>query len=613
MAICEHCEGIDPETFWNDQICHRTDYELQRYDLMIISAQDGCSGCRFFLEVLRQDVRNAKVVNDALQCEEPVSISSLHVWSLKIGNISVDSRFRLCLVQGSVSLSPKVGILRHAHPWSGADSTRSPIGDRDLYSTGPWAISVDPSSEMCMNMSKRWLEKCGSHENCPPQATVRLPTHLIEVSQESGECRLHISDPGEHGHYVTLSHCWGRGIINVLKKANIKQLQATMRTESLPRNFQDAVVITRRLGLRFLWIDALCIIQDSVEDWACESSRMADVYQNGTLMISAVAAPDSQYGILRPRDILQSHRFGRHKQFVFQTWDSPDGTMDILGPLHRRGWCLQERIMAPRILHFGEQKLVWECCSKVWTEDSGFADVKSDGLRVIDSRASAMPFIWRREADFEEEDHRVERLMAFYQCIEDFTGRKLTKRFDKLPAFSGLASAFHTSVLGVYVAGLWENGLVRGLNWYRWTSEFEEDRPQPQEYIAPSWSWASMRSGCKYHRTWPDTAALWPEWAKESEHFHRTLSPRLLSYHTELATSDPYGRISDASIKLRGYTRSVLVWPDQPRSSGLPGVFLDRQHGQNRSDMDCVWMFEHPHEPPHWEYLERVPRHLRLN
>lgn len=112
-----------------------------------------------------------------------------------------------------------------------------------------------------------------------------------------------------------------------------------------------------------------------------------------------------------------------------------------------------------------------------------------------------------------------------------------------------------------------------------------------------------MRGGCKYHRTWPDMGALWPEWVKESDHFHRTLSPRLLSYHTELTTSDSYGRISDASIKLRGYTRSVLVWPDHPRSSGLRGVFLDRQHGQSRSDMDCVWMFEHPHEPPHWEYF----------
>lgn len=113
-------------------------------------------------------------------------------------------------------------------------------------------IAVDPSSEAHVNLAANWLSRCASHENCPPQAVAPLRPRLIELPQEGQECRLHISNPGEKGHYVTLSHCWGPdGIKFLLKEANIEQLQSAIHTEALPRSFQDAITITRRLGFRF--------------------------------------------------------------------------------------------------------------------------------------------------------------------------------------------------------------------------------------------------------------------------------------------------------------------------------------------------------------------------
>lgn len=138
-------------------------------------------------------------------------------------------------------------------------------------------ISQDPSSESCMSLAASWLDKCASHENCPPQALVPLPNRLIEIPQEGQECKLHISAPGEKGHYVTLSHCWGSTATSSLKRANIEKFQREIRLEDLSRSFQDAIVITRCLDFRFLWIDAICIIQDSVDDWAHESSTETGV------------------------------------------------------------------------------------------------------------------------------------------------------------------------------------------------------------------------------------------------------------------------------------------------------------------------------------------------
>lgn len=449
-----------------------------------------------------------------------------------------------------------------------------------------------------MNMVASWLARCASHENCPSQAEAPLPTRLIEISPDGQECRLHTSALGEKGHYITLSHCWGpQGIDFLLKKANIEKLQDTIRTESLPRSFQDAIIITRRLKFQFLWIDAICIIQDSDDDWAHESACMAEIYRNGILMISAVAAPDSQHGILRPRNNMRSGYFGINKEFVFQTRDHVYTPTDPDGPLHSRGWCFQERMLSPRILHFGKQKLVWECVSRNWGEHKGFSGRPSDGFDAIRTRAYAMPFIWPSKLDLEKDSHQVKRPDAFYQCIVDFTKRKLTKRCDKLPAFSGLASAFQDPELGAYLAGLWEKDLVNGLRWRTLAPELDEQPPDSGEYIAPSWSWASTHGSCKFMDTQaPVSAGV--VWKMQYRFFHSQLSPQLLSYHVELATSDTYGRIRSASITLRGYTRSVLVWLDRRVTHWPNAAFLDRARawGPDTVDNGCAWMFGHPHE-----------------
>ena len=100
---------------------------------------------------------------------------------------------------------------------------------------------------------------------------------------------------------MTLSHCWGTSRRLMATKETLKDLQGGVAVSSLPETFRDAIVITRRLGIRYLWIDYLCIIQDDPQDWEREASKMADVYRNSYLTISAAASADSSSGCFPAR------------------------------------------------------------------------------------------------------------------------------------------------------------------------------------------------------------------------------------------------------------------------------------------------------------------------
>jgi hypothetical protein len=102
--------------------------------------------------------------------------------------------------------------------------------------------------------------------------------------------------------YLTLSHCWGKDQIFRLLETNIDQLRKAIPTNRLPQTFQQAIALTKRMGHRYIWIDSLCIIQDSEDDWHYESSRMGDVYKNSFCNISATAAEDGRMGLFFERD-----------------------------------------------------------------------------------------------------------------------------------------------------------------------------------------------------------------------------------------------------------------------------------------------------------------------
>lgn len=293
----------------------------------------------------------------------------------------------------------------------------------------------------------------------------------------------------------------------------------------MPQTFRDAVKITRRLGLKYLWIDSLCICQDDSEDWAREAGRMADVYSNAYVVIAANHSSDSTGGCFHeraPRETahLQIPIMGS-KEYVHMTRLFPSDhniAPDIsfsTEPLSQRGWVLQERTMAQRTLHYNDRQMYFECLDGMEAED-GFMEslTKTYYYQKFSTPESA--------------------ISNWHSLIKEFSQRKLSRATDKLPALSGWAKKFQKAIGADYVAGLWSNALIQGL---AWKCEGERKPASLEEYTGPSWSWASY-GGTVYYSGLDDDDLVMAQ---------------VLGWHVKLKEeANPFGEVRDAWIEIRG-------------------------------------------------------------
>jgi Heterokaryon incompatibility protein (HET) len=166
----------------------------------------------------------------------------------------------------------------------------------EVFTTRP--LASDIGSDACFDLASYWLKICSeTHGLRCTLIESMLPTRVIDVDEpDSPLCKLYCTD-SEPGEWLTLSHCWGGKIPMTTTLQSLQSRRNGIIMAEMPQTFQDAVVITRKLGYRYLWIDCLCIIQDSIEDWQTESVKMAEIYSNAVLNISADASSDPYQGI----------------------------------------------------------------------------------------------------------------------------------------------------------------------------------------------------------------------------------------------------------------------------------------------------------------------------
>jgi Heterokaryon incompatibility protein (HET) len=230
-------------------------------------------------------------------------------------------------------------------------------------------IDANPSSDRVLSRIRSWLSDCvTNHDSCRRKTEWTMPSRVLDVETEgSTHCHLKI-DLKERENFATLSYRWGLSLALTTTEATLAERVAGIAVDSLPRTLRDAVIVTRKLGLRYIWIDALCIIQDSAEDWEKESSKMGHIYANAYVNISAGCAPDTQAGFLNVRDLLKLRSckcpdlvVGENgSKYICPAIPRPDRLLnsDIL---NSRGWILQERALSRRTIHFGPYEVYWEC------------------------------------------------------------------------------------------------------------------------------------------------------------------------------------------------------------------------------------------------------------
>ena len=407
---------------------------------------------------------------------------------------------------------------------------------------------VDGSSSM--DLARRWINDClNLHEHCPGPELTLLPTRVIDVGSEDGSEEPKLFLPrGHKARYVTLSYCWGGYGWLTLTMANIDEMLQGISSFFLPSTFWEAMVVTRALGIRYLWIDALCIIQDSESDKAIEMATMDQVYHHSSLTICAANASMSSLGFLNirhPRSMPDPYRLAKIN------FPLPDGnTGRVLTetewlyypakePLNKRGWALQERLLSPRVLTFGSFGMYWHCQSEQQCEGGSIRRFVKEGTERLDYA------FFQRKSDREISIEVNQVYNNWWDILENYTTRQLTVRADLLPALSGMAARFATVLNDTYCAGLWKNDLQNGLAWV--ASYQDDDLPsRPSGYRAPTWSWASVDCTIRW---WP---RLW-----ESKH-RAVLQTKIISCDVEpVFLMAPFGEVKSGTIEIHGLAREI--------------------------------------------------------
>ncbi|KAH8886048.1 HET-domain-containing protein [Thozetella sp. PMI_491] len=435
-------------------------------------------------------------------------------------------------------------------------------------------------SRNTVSLAKRWIANCTSyHCGCKPSNTGGpwCPTRLLhfDLTPSSGTDQFRLVETknmGFTGQYTTLSHCWGTGSHFTLNKSTYSLLTQGYPFSSLPRLFQDSITVSRDLGIGYIWIDSLCIFQDTDDksDWEREASLMQLVYSHSFCNISAAQCKGSLETMFYPRDcailpppvinIQLSDKIQDQITYEDERRDrghnrpdiTSEGTSNLPQPittpfrlaadiwsdevsnavLNTRAWVVQERLLSPRILHFGRNEVIWECCHTCASETypDGFPEVTASGEHEYKSSVPA--------ADSATDVGSIAAHVRWERIVETYTGCNLTFGGDKLIALSGIASRIGSSLMAQdkYIAGMWRRDLEGQLLWW-----VNNPVAAPTQYRAPSWSWAAVDGSVSVHFE------------------RRNLLIQVEAVHIEHCTTNVTGAISDGWLRLRGILKRVCA------------------------------------------------------
>ncbi|KAK4248959.1 putative heterokaryon incompatibility protein [Corynascus novoguineensis] len=531
--------------------------------------------------------------------------------------------------------------------------------DSALFQHVPGRIrELDSSSDVAFRRIETWIQQCiSTHEKCaPPALNPPLPSRVIDVDSSHGSVML-FESKGQTGRYTALSHSWGTSSRLTATKATLDDLKAGIALSSLPKTFRDAVEITRRLGIRYIWIDCLCIVQDDPRDWEVEAAYMGQVFQNAYVTISAASCEDSTSGCFPVRqrssytsvatrslgydternvtgpnsevvDYEHDSRPGqRNRLHLFDEW--LPGSMHpfpqpmIIGhfgknfdplenqPLSTRGWTLQERLLSPRTVHYATDQIYFECEQRILSED---------GFPFTDLPYSLNALIGTQHCAFEQHGMDKNTGLSFVRgqyvgtqqpglrwqggwlaLIENYSRRRLTVPLDKLSAISGVARVVAEHTDDRYFAGVWASHIYEDLMWGVYTHEesFDPDKGGVSGKVPVKGRLISHAVRPPEYR-----APSW-SWASIDAPIkfvplsYSNLVAEVVDCYTKPAGNDEFGRVSEGELEIQAPIYEVF--PYEPTPPWLyHGVPVKINLGDERGCCVGSVRLDYPDEPLHF-------------
>ncbi|KAK4160781.1 heterokaryon incompatibility protein-domain-containing protein, partial [Cladorrhinum sp. PSN259] len=351
--------------------------------------------------------------------------------------------------------------------------------------------------------------------------------------------------------FITLSYCWGTIQPITLTYSSYGSLSRGISPSALPATLRDAVEVARTIGFRYIWIDCLCIIQDSDDDKAIEIARLAQYYRRASVTICAASATACTEGFLQPHPPSPLTTGPIQIPIKLQVpAASPGGYVDLvietpelpIEPITLRAWTFQEALLSRRMLIYGVRQLSWSSVNS-------YAGV-GGGITTLTDRMMPGPPESVAKGIYPIGSHTALPITTqWHTLVKEYTSRNMSYGADKLLAFSALA-AHMMDVLRerepkntrlIYAAGLLAGeseelqvfSWLEGLLWFPWAAVLAR---RAKEYRAPSWSWASIDGiiNHNYERRYNQPLAT------------------VESYHVELAVpAAPFGAVTGGYIVLK--------------------------------------------------------------
>jgi hypothetical protein len=479
----------------------------------------------------------------------------------------------------------------------------------------------EPTTEFILEKYRQCHE---SHARCNAayrSKSSTYPSRLLDIgNDEQSFIVLRGTRLFHDKEYACLSHCWGDVKPFVLNSSTHFALAQGIEVGMLPKTFQDATIVARSLCIQYVWIDSLyavpivfriteaksrrCILQDSNDDWASESSRMGDIYANAVCTIAATAARDSSDGLFFER-CSQLH-VPRRVTFGWPHRDGDDLRLagpylcDVThlaqkyieqAPLNQRAWVCQERQLSRRVLHFTSTQVFWECLECAACETyPGDLPPWARAFWSLDGTA-----LKNRISDLtlQNKDELLESVVSTYSSgvldaqpmfkwlifRDQYSRCTLTRDSDKLVAISGIANWVGQATGDELVAGLWLGRIIEELCW-----RTEAPASKSMVWRAPTWSWAGFDAHIEHSLL---------------TKFHLEHAGRLM--HAELVylevTPKTSGELEHAFLRIKCRPIRSNFWPAASLASTDPSLhgILELMNGPNENER-VEWISRLPHQ-----------------
>lgn len=465
----------------------------------------------------------------------------------------------------------------------------TPMSDSSV-SCQPYLVSRDyPWQDRAINKIQAWMRVCeGEHACCNPRHSTALPRRVLKIADDSVSLYISKKEDAqeEDQRYVALSYRWGNDLPLKLTHNTMDTFIQGRSVSDLPATLRDAVHICRNLGFKYLWIDALCIVQDDENDWAEQSAQMADIYRKSSLNLCAADSAGCGSGMVEmaaPHMMeiaaAKAQSTGLTKTVVLVGSPIATALIDVSGcGLQSRGWVFQEGLCSPRGLYVSRRHgLWWDCRGMVDVIDASDPVLTGDTNHAFNPRTQRRSFLSLTEhpEDHPMTDYALQGFtFTWYDWMTLYTSTDLTRQTDRLPAVAGLASHV-ASLSGMqYKAGLWEEDILRGMMWQRSSSGYAERISGG----APTWSWASITGPVYYDQFF---TMLVDNRGKIKRHAELDLD--IAGTTIEEEWPGTFGNVRRGEIKASGVLRNATTVL-RPEQDWKPEWELDLQPAEPEAD-----------------------------